>query len=143
MLISDWSSDVCSSDPHHDPGAAGAGRHPTLDRSRWRAAVSDAGPAAPPSAVPVDIPYGFARAHGVVIAPHGEGGWLAKLRDGADPPLLLEVKRYPDSPMRLATDKAADFDRLLSDHSPFDAPRPMPCSLEVGEIHPIAPALPP
>src|SRR3546814_16339732 len=94
MLISDWSSDVCSSDPHHDPGAAGAGRHPTLDRSRWRAAVSDAEPAAPPSAVPVDIPYGFARAHGVVIAPDGEGGWLATLREGADPAVLIEVKRY-------------------------------------------------
>src|SRR3546814_7729240 len=102
MLISDWSSDVCSSDPHHDPGAAGAGRHPTLDRSRWRAAVSDAEPAAPQSAVPVDIPYGFARAHGVVIAPDGEGGWLAKLREGADPAVLIEVNRYLAAPLRVA-----------------------------------------
>ena len=45
------------------------------------------------AAAPVDIPYGFARAHGVVIAPGEGGAWLATLRDDADPAVLIEVKR--------------------------------------------------
>src|SRR3546814_18005620 len=108
MRISDWSSDVCSS----DLGVAAAGRDSTLDRRRWRRAVIEAAPPAPP----VDIPYGFARVHGVVIAADGEGRWLATLREGADPAVLIEVKRYLAAPLRVTTAGVPDFDRLLSDH---------------------------
>ena len=49
--------------------------------------MTDIEPAAPPPA-PVDIPYGFARAHGVVIA-QGEGAaWRDAVRTvfpGGDP----------------------------------------------------------
>ena len=38
---------------------------------------------APVDIPPVDIPYGFARAHGVVLAHDGDRGWLATLREGA------------------------------------------------------------
>ncbi|MEI4505470.1 type II secretion system ATPase GspE [Sphingopyxis sp. CCNWLW253] len=82
--------------------------------------MTDIEPAAPPPA-PVDIPYGFARTHGVVIA-QGEGGaWLATLREGADPAVLIEVKRYLAQPLRVATASVADFDRLLSDHYAVDS----------------------
>ena len=37
--------------------------------------MTDIEPAAPPPA-PVDIPYGFARSHGVVIAQEEGGRWL-------------------------------------------------------------------
>ena len=70
--------------------------------------MTDIEPAAP-SPAPVDIPYGFARTHGVVIA-QGEGGaWLATLREGADPAVLIEVKRYLSQPLRVATASVADF----------------------------------
>ena len=73
------------------------------------------------SPAPVDIPYGFARQHGVVIAP-GEGdAWLATLREDADPAVLIEVKRYLAQPLRVATASVADFDRLLSDHYAVDS----------------------
>ena len=49
--------------------------------------MTDAEPAAPPAA-PVDIPYAFARAHGVVIAEDEGGRWLATLREGSDPAVL-------------------------------------------------------
>ena len=42
----------------------------------------------------VDIPYAFAREHGVVIAPDKGDSWLATLREGSDPAVLIEVKRY-------------------------------------------------
>ena len=61
--------------------------------------MTDIEPAAPPPA-PVDIPYGFARSHGVVIAQDGEGRWLATLREGSDPAVLIEVKRYLAAPIR-------------------------------------------
>ena len=54
--------------------------------------MTDIEPAVPPPA-PVDIPYGFARAHGVVIAPGEDGVWLATLREGSDPAVLIEVSR--------------------------------------------------
>ncbi|MBB5705945.1 ATPase, T2SS/T4P/T4SS family [Sphingopyxis panaciterrulae] len=104
--------------------------------------MSETEPAAPLSAAPVDIPYGFARAHGVVIAPDGEGGWLATLREGADPAVLIEVKRYLAAPLRVATANAADFDRLLSDHYAVDATSAMAGSLEGGDIDLIASGLP-
>jgi len=96
--------------------------------------VTDIEPAAPPPA-PVDIPYGFARAHGVVIAPGENGVWLATLREGSDPAVLIEVKRYLAQPLRVATADAADFDRLLSDHYAVDSSAAaMAGSLDGSEI---------
>ena len=46
--------------------------------------MSDIEPVAP-SPAPVDIPYGFARNHGVVIAQEEGGRWLATLREGSTP----------------------------------------------------------
>ncbi|MDP3784016.1 MAG: ATPase, T2SS/T4P/T4SS family, partial [Sphingopyxis sp.] len=82
--------------------------------------MSDPKPIVAPAA-PVDIPYGFARQHGVVIAPGEGGAWLATLREDADPAVLIEVKRYLAQPLRVATASVADFDRLLSDHYAVDS----------------------
>src|SRR5690606_9593549 len=106
---------------HHSAGGAAAGRHPAVGRRGGRAAVSDGDPAVPHPAAPVDIPYGFARAHGVVIAPDGDGRWIATLREGSDAAVLIEVKRYLAQPLRVASASAPDFDRLLSDHYAVDA----------------------
>ena len=62
--------------------------------------MTDPEPIVAPAA-PVNIPYGFARAHGVVIAPGEGGAWLATLREDADPAVLIEVKRYLAQPLRV------------------------------------------
>ena len=96
-----------------------------------------------PAAAPVDIPYGFARAHGVVIAPGEDGVWLATLREGSDAAVLIEVKRHLAAPLRVATAPPADFDRLLSDHYAVDASAAaMAGSLDGGDIDLIAGGLP-
>lgn len=104
--------------------------------------MTDAVPAAAPQTLPVDIPYSFARGHGVVIAPDGEG-WLATLREGSDPAVLIEVKRYLAAPLRVVTASVADFDRLLSDHYAVDASAAaMAGSLDGGDIDLIASGMP-
>src|SRR5690606_4945763 len=49
------------------------------------------------------------------------GVWRATLREGSDPAVLIEVKRYLAAPLSVATTDSADFDRLLSDHYAVDA----------------------
>lgn len=62
---------------------------------------------------PVDIPYAFARRHGVVIVDDGEerGGAIAvAFREGGDPRILIEVRRH----------LARSFDVELVDKTSFE-----------------------
>jgi general secretion pathway protein E len=59
------------------------------------------------------VPYGFARRHGVILQ-HGEGGPVASLREGADPLILVEVKRHVGSGLAVERVSEAAFDQLLS-----------------------------
>src|SRR3546814_8908313 len=47
--------------------------------------------------------------------------WVATLREGSGPAVLIEVKRYLAQPLRVATAGGADFCRLLSDHYAVDS----------------------
>jgi len=68
----------------------------------------------------VNIPYGFARRHGVVLQ-GGEGAGLSvALREGSDPRVLLEVKRYLAQPFDVTFADTSTFDRLLSDSYKMD-----------------------
>ncbi|HEX7855972.1 MAG TPA: type II secretion system ATPase GspE [Sphingobium sp.] len=59
----------------------------------------------------VDIPYAFARRHGVVIVDDGsEGAIRVALREGADPRMLVEVRRH----------LARSFDVTIVDQSAFE-----------------------
>ncbi len=80
----------------------------------------------PPSAVdlpgeplgrPIDIPYAFARRHGVVIVDDGaEGGPIAvALREGGDPRILVEVRRHLTRSFDVSIVDAVAFDRHLSE----------------------------
>src|SRR5690606_1745315 len=71
---------------------------------------------------------------GVVIAPDGDGRWIATLREGSDAAVLIEVKRYLAQPLRVASASAPDFDRLLSDHYAVDATSAMAGSLDGGDL---------
>lgn len=59
--------------------------------SRRRLSVSDTEPAALRLEAPVDIPYGFARSHGVVIAQEGAERWLGKRCRGRLVSTVVEV----------------------------------------------------
>ncbi|MEY4269443.1 MAG: hypothetical protein RLZZ58_659, partial [Pseudomonadota bacterium] len=72
-------------------------------------------PAAPPPAPPLpDIPYAFARTHGVIVAAN-PAGLTATLRSGADPAVLIELRRALGHGFAVTHSDAAAFDRLLSD----------------------------
>jgi general secretion pathway protein E len=82
------------------------------------AEAADAAVDSPPSVGA--LPYTFARAHGVVVAAGDDGAPVATLRNGADPAVLIELRRHLGAGFAFATADAADFDRLLSDHYAMD-----------------------
>ena len=63
---------------------------------------------------PPTIPYAFARRNGVVIAQSDAGSLVVALREGADPMMLLEVKRYLGRSFAVEQVSAVRFDELLS-----------------------------
>jgi len=71
--------------------------------------------------LPVDIPYGFARKHGVVIlsgrSVTQDGGRIAvALREGADPRGLVEVRRHLGRSFDVSIVDGPGFEKHLSDH---------------------------
>lgn len=69
----------------------------------------------------VDIPYGFARENGVVIKGENDGRLVVALRNGADPVVLLEVRRYLAMSFEVILVEQGDFDRLLAEHYAIDS----------------------
>ena len=67
---------------------------------------------------PVDIPYAFARKHGVVIVAGRDGDAPLKvaLREGGDPRVLVEVRRHLARSFDVALVDAKPFEKHLSDH---------------------------
>lgn len=59
------------------------------------------------------ISYSFARRHGVVVRADGERP-VASLREGADPAILIEVKRHITGDLGVERVSEAAFDQLLS-----------------------------
>lgn len=80
-------------------------------------ATGSVGVADEPLGRAVDIPYAFARRHGVVIVDDGaEGGPIAvAFRDGGDPRILVEVRRHLSRSFDVSIVDDAAFDRHLSD----------------------------
>ncbi len=66
-----------------------------------------------------DLPYGFARTHGVAIA-NTDGGVEVALRAGADPTVLIEVRRHLGCSFTLRRLDPTDFDRLLHERYAMD-----------------------
>ncbi len=78
-------------------------------------------PAAPPEADGmVAVPYGFARRFGVVLEAGNEGHFAVALREGSDPTVLIELRRYLQRPFDVRFAKVEEFDRLLSDRYAMD-----------------------
>jgi len=66
------------------------------------------------------IPYGFARKFGVVLSGPEDGRYAVSLREGADPRVLLEVRRYLGQSFDVAPVAASVFDRMLSETYAMD-----------------------
>lgn len=99
--------------------------------------VTDEGlaPLAPlPPQRAVDIPYAFARQHGVVLIGQGEDGRAkAAFREGGDPVALLEVRRHLAVSFDVEFVDTAAFDRHLSNHYAMDgSAAAMAGSMHVG-----------
>lgn len=95
--------------------------------------IAPLGPLPPPR--PVDIPYGFARAQGVVLVGQNEQGRARiAFREGSDPVALLEVRRHLADSFDVEFVDAAQFDRYLSAHYAMDGgAAAMAGSMQVGE----------
>lgn len=100
-------------------------------------------PASPGPAAPPAIPYAFARRHGVVLQA-GESGPLASLRAGADPTILIEVKRHVGPTLAVEQVSEDAFDRLLSATYAMngDAAAAAADTLTSGELDLIASGIP-
>ena len=73
-------------------------------------------------ALPVDIPYVFARKNGVVIVAgqDGESPLKVALREGGDPRVLVEVRRHLARRFEVELVDPRTFDKHLSDHYAMD-----------------------
>ncbi|VAV88863.1 General secretion pathway protein E [hydrothermal vent metagenome] len=64
----------------------------------------------------IDIPYAFARDHGVLLKGTDGEQLTVALREGAKPSALLELRRYLAMPFDVDLTDGPDFEKLLSDH---------------------------
>ena len=81
----------------------------------------------------IDIPYAFAREHGVVIVEREGDRLTVALRDGAEPMALLEVRRHLSMPFDVEICDAAAFARHLGEHyAAAGAAAEMAGSLDIG-----------
>lgn len=69
---------------------------------------------------PPAIPYGFARRHGIVMLGERDGQFALALREGADPQVLIEARRFLGGPLAVDRVALAAFDRLLSEGYAMD-----------------------
>src|SRR5690554_891088 len=68
----------------------------------------------------LDIPYSFARDHGVLLTETDGTRLQVAMRDGADPAALLEVRRYLAMPFDVDLVDGPAFAKLLSEHYAMD-----------------------
>jgi len=61
----------------------------------------------------LDIPYDYARSNGVLVVPREERELVIALREGADPTVLLEVRRHLGRPFKVEHANAVTFDGYL------------------------------
>jgi general secretion pathway protein E len=70
---------------------------------------------APEAALPVNIPYAFAKRFGVALLGEENGRLLVAMREGGDPRALIEVRRYLARPFDIEFSPPEKFDRILSE----------------------------
>ncbi len=90
------------------------------------------------------LPYAFARRFGVVVDHAGSDAPLTvALREGADPKVLLEVRRFLARPFAVEVIAVPAFDRLLSDRYAMDGQATAAAAVGMGsELDSLATDLP-
>ena len=73
-----------------------------------------------PVPLPLAIPYGFARKFGVALLRAEDGHLAVGLREGEDPRILIEVRRFMSRPFDVEWVAPEAFDRLLSERYAMD-----------------------
>ncbi|MBY0582596.1 MAG: Flp pilus assembly complex ATPase component TadA [Sphingomonas sp.] len=68
----------------------------------------------------VAIPYAFARRFGVVLQAGAPDHFSVAMREGGDPRVLLELRRFLARPFDVSFASADEFDKLLSDRYAMD-----------------------
>lgn len=81
----------------------------------------------------IDIPYAFALKHGVVLAADDADAPRIALREGADPRVLIEVRRHMAGAFAVDYVTASRFDEMLSDHYAMDSQAAMAGAIAAGE----------
>lgn len=93
----------------------------------------EAGTFAPTLPRPIDLPYAFARANGVLLLAADGDRLKMAVREGSDPRVLLEVRRYLARSFDICFVDRARFDRHLFDHYAVDgSPAAVTDALDVG-----------
>ncbi len=77
---------------------------------------ADLAEALPAPLLPPPLAYSYARDHGVVLLGMEDGSAQIALRAGADPAVLLDLRRALGIPLTIQNTPTADFEKLLSDH---------------------------
>jgi len=68
----------------------------------------------------IDIPYAFAKRNGVVMLAQDSGKLGVALREGADPRVLIEVRRHLAEPFNVVFTPQAEFDQHLQTRYSID-----------------------
>jgi general secretion pathway protein E len=71
-------------------------------------------------AKPANLPYGFAKKFGVTVLDDAAEGLIVALREGENPRMLLEARRYLRRPFKITTVAPELFDRVLSERYAMD-----------------------
>ena len=70
----------------------------------------------------LDLPYSYAREHGILFVAGDSERITVALHDGSDPLALLKLQRYLSMPLDLEKVDEASFEKLLQDHYSLSAP---------------------
>ena len=97
-----------------------------------------------PVAAIIDVPYAFARKHGVVAMPSESDRPMIGLRENADPCVLIEVRRHFGQPIDYRILNGAEFDRQLQARYAIDeSAAGLAGAIDGGdEIHALASGIP-
>lgn len=88
--------------------------------------------AAASPALPVNIPYAFAKRFGVALLGEQDGRLLVSMREGSDPRALIEVRRYLSRAFEVEFSPAEQFDRILSERYAIDGQAAMDAAGSLG-----------
>ncbi|WP_343040084.1 hypothetical protein [Parasphingorhabdus halotolerans] len=64
----------------------------------------------------LDLPYCYAREHGILFLSGDSERITVALHDGSDPLALLKIQRYLSMPLDLKKVDEASFEKLLQEH---------------------------